>query len=75
MPKFGVNASPFNGIKLELGIILIVGVLIMLLIHFRVENIITQIVCLSAYGLAGMVWLLLRTRVILIRIQESSNKG
>jgi len=61
---FSVKASPFNPVKLELGYLLLVGVLLFLVIHRITEDPWQQIVVLFIYGLASMLWLVYRIRVV-----------
>jgi hypothetical protein len=61
---FTVAASPFNGVKLDLALIIIVGVVVWL-IHDRViENGFGQMLLLAGYGLCAMIWIVLKTRRI-----------
>lgn len=61
---FAVAASPFNAIKLELVIILIVGFLLWLLLNSITENDLTHVFILFVYGVSGAVWLSLRIRKV-----------
>lgn len=62
---FTVAASPLNGVKFELGIILCLAGLAWLLHDLLVSDVVLQLIGLAAYGLAGMLWIILRTRRIL----------
>jgi len=64
---FGVAASPFNGVKLELGICIILGILLWLGADSITINKDTQLLILLAYSLLGTIWLVVRTRVVLRR--------
>jgi len=70
---FSVSASPLNPVKLELVIILLVGLLLWLLLDSITENLSAQIAILFLYSVAGALWLLLRTRSIVSRIQKPSD--
>ncbi len=74
MKTFTVAPSPFNSVKFELGVILLVGLLLLLLLaHGRmIDAPRLQLLLLVAYGLIGMVWLLVRTRWILLRQQTAA---
>lgn len=61
---FGVEASPFNGVKLELGFVIIFGILIWLGIDFITPSIAKQLLLLTIYGIVGALWLIIRTRRI-----------
>ena len=62
---FGVAASPFNGVKFDLAIILIVAVLLLLVHAKLVADSFTQLLMLGGYGVAAMAWLMFRTRSVL----------
>ena len=70
-PKgFGVAASPFNGVKLELGICIILGVLLWLGAEFITADEGAQLMLLFAYSLLATAWLVLRTRAVLRRCES-----
>lgn len=61
-----VAPSPLNEIKLDLGIILVVGFLLLLLLQGRIlDGLSLQLLLLASYGLLGMIWIVVRTRRIL----------
>ncbi len=69
-PKgFGVAASPFNGVKLELGICIILGMLLWLGAESIIADEGTQLLMLLAYSLSSAIWLVLRTRAVLRRYE------
>ena len=70
---FSVNASPLNPVKLELVIILLVGVLLWLLVDSITKNQAAQIAILFLYGIVGALWLLYRTRSIVSRLQQPND--
>lgn len=71
-PKnFAVPASPFNLIKLELGIILVVGLLWVLIVGVVVNSPALQFVLFVVYGFGAMAWLVTRTSRVLQ--QHTSN--
>ncbi len=60
--SFTVAASPFNGVKFDLALVIIVG-LVVWLIHDRlIESGFGQMLFLAGYGLSAMVWLVAKTR-------------
>ena len=72
---FTVAPSPFNSVKFELGVILLVG-LLLLLAHGRViGSPRLQLLLLVTYGIIGMAWLIVRTRRILRRQQAAARPG
>lgn len=66
---FGVAASPFNGIKLELGFCVMLGVLLWLGANSITADEGAQLMLLLAYSLLSMVWLVVRTRALLRRFE------
>ncbi|NOX92684.1 MAG: hypothetical protein GXP18_09635 [Gammaproteobacteria bacterium] len=66
---FGVAASPFNGVKLELGICIILGMLLWLGADSITANEGTQLLILLMYSLSGTIWLVMRTRAVLHRCE------
>ncbi len=62
---FTVQASPFNAIKLDLALILVVGI-VLLIVHERlVDDQFGQLLVVAGYGLAAMLWIVMRTRHVL----------
>jgi len=59
---FTVAASPFNSIKLELAIILIIGFVFWLVLNSITNNELTHIALLFLYSSCGAIWLSLRIR-------------
>jgi hypothetical protein len=62
---FGVAASPFNGVKMELGFALFLGFLLWLAADSITASIATQLLLLVSYGLISAGWLVIRTRRVL----------
>ncbi len=62
---FSVSASPFNGVKLELGIIFILGALLWLGAHSIIASTGAQLLIFFGFGLLSALWLVARTRVVL----------
>lgn len=65
---FGVTASPFNAVKLELAILLILGLVLGLLLDSITHRDWVQIGILACYGVTAGGWILFRTRRVLSRI-------
>jgi len=59
---FGVAASPLNSVKLELGIILFVGLLLWLAVDSITADVASQLLILAFFGGGGALWLVIRTR-------------
>jgi len=63
-----VAPSPLNEVKLDLGVILAVG-LVLLLVQGRVlDNLLLQLLLLLSYGVLGMTWIIIRTRRVIAKI-------
>ncbi|MDH5327861.1 MAG: hypothetical protein OEZ68_06620 [Gammaproteobacteria bacterium] len=62
---FGVAPSPFNAVKLELGVILVLSLCVWLAAEFITANDFVQLLILSGFSVAATVWLILRTKVLL----------
>ncbi len=67
-----VAPSPFNAVKLELAVILIVGLLLWIAVDSITNSDVTQIVILLVFGVFGAAWLILRTHILLRRIQNQN---
>lgn len=67
---FTVAASPFNAVKLELVIVLIVGFVLWLVMHSITDNDLTHILILFLYSASGALWLSVRVRNV---SQQSSD--
>jgi len=59
---FTVSASPLNQVKLELGAILIIGLVLLLLIGFITDSMALQLGVLAFFGLTAMGWLVIRVK-------------
>jgi hypothetical protein len=57
-----------NEVKLELAIILVVGVLLLLAQGRIVDSLFVQLLVLVSYGVLGMLWIIVRARQVLRRI-------
>ena len=68
---FSVAASPFNGIKLELAIILIVGFVLWLVLDSITDNDLTHVAALLIYSCSAAAWLAWRVRSIVQQIEKS----
>lgn len=63
-----VAPSPLNEVKLDLAIILVVGMLLLLVQGRLMDGLPAQLLVLASYGVAGMLWIVVRTRKVLRRI-------
>lgn len=65
-----VAPSPLNDVKLDLGIILVVGGLLLLIQGRVVDNLALQFLLLLSYGLLGMLWIIVRVRRVMNRLDR-----
>lgn len=72
---FTVSASPLNGVKLELGIILFVALVLLPVVERISPRLSVQLLILSCYGVAAMLWLLLRTRRVVQSLEADTRQG
>ena len=73
-----VAPSPFNEVKLDLGVILAVGLVLLFVQSRALDSLLAQFLALGSYGLLGMLWIVVRTRCILARLareREASTHG
>lgn len=66
-----VAPSPLNEVKLDLGIILAVGVLLLLMQGRALESLSLQLLLLLSYGLLGMVWIVIRARRVMAQFNRT----
>ena len=60
-----IDPSPFNAVKLSLGVVIAVGVLLILATSRLTTSTLTQLLLLSTYGGIAAFWLVRRTRRVL----------
>lgn len=65
-----VAPSPLNEVKLDLGIILAVGLLLLLVQGWAVDGLPLQFLLLSSYGLLGMIWIVVRVRRVVAKLER-----
>jgi hypothetical protein len=66
-----VAPSPLNEVKIDLGIVLVVGSLLLLVVARISDDAWTQVLILLAYGLLGMIWIIVRVRLVVGGIERS----
>jgi hypothetical protein len=64
-PGFGVAASPLNGVKLDVGVILVLGALLLLVHSLLISGFWLQTGLLLSYGLGAAWWVMYRVRRIM----------
>lgn len=74
---FTVGASPFNGVKLDLGILLVIGGLLWLVHDRLIGAPLGQLALLSGYGLVAMGWIIYKTRRVIrsLAAEDRQNNG
>ncbi len=71
-----VPPSPLNPVKRELGVILVTGVFMLVGVGALGLDPVTEILVLLGYGVAGTVWVALRThRVLRARPRGEGRRG
>lgn len=65
-----VAPSPFNAVKLELAVIIIVGLLLWIAVDSITTSHVTQIVILLVFGVLSAAWLIFRTHLLLRRLEK-----
>ena len=70
---FTINASPLNPVKLELGGLLIVGLIVLIVTEFTLDSLTSQFLVLTGYGVFAMSWLIMRTRIIMKNNRENND--
>ncbi|MCC8986669.1 MAG: hypothetical protein LM523_03000 [Candidatus Contendobacter sp.] len=65
-----VAPSPLNEVKLDLGIILAVGGLLLLAQGRVLDSLLLQLLVLVSYGLIGLIWIVVRTRQVMAKLTD-----
>lgn len=65
-----VAPSPLNEVKLDLGIILAVGGLLLLAQGRVLDSLLLQLLVLVSYGFIGLIWIVVRTRQIMAKLTD-----
>jgi len=71
---FTVNPSPLNPVKLELGVIIILGTTLLLISDHLTKSKFGQLLILGGFGLIAMLWLVFRVRQVM-RLVETEKNG
>ncbi|NMQ18206.1 hypothetical protein E4P82_02745 [Candidatus Competibacter phosphatis] len=70
-----VAPSPLNEVKLDLGIILAIGVLLLLVQGRALESLSLQLLLLLSYGLLGMLWIVIRVHRIMAQFNHERERN
>ena len=73
-PLAGVPASPFNGVKLGLVLVLLSGVVLTVVVNRLAPSAGMQLAVLGGYGLGGMGWAVLAAWRILRQFRRGANE-
>lgn len=68
-----VQPSPLNGVKLDLAIIIISGLLLLIIIGTFTPAIWVQLLVLFVYGLLALGWLVYKTRRVIKNIAQTGS--
>ncbi len=71
---FAVSASPFNGVKLELSLVLVIGLILWLALERLFPHRVEAFFMLVGYSLLAAGWIILRVRKILKQTVDSEAK-
>jgi hypothetical protein len=71
---FGVAASPFNRVKMELGMAIFLGFVLWLAADSITASIATQLLLLVGYGLISAGWLVFRTRRVVQQLDVQNDQ-
>jgi hypothetical protein len=70
-----VAPSPLNEVKLDLGIILAIGVLLLLVQGRALESLSLQLLLLLSYGLLGMLWIVIRVHRVMAQFDRERERN
>ena len=70
---FAVAASPLNEVKLDLALLLVVGILLLIIEDKLIEQLAGQILLLSVYGLLAATWIIFRVKRVLAKHHQEQN--
>ncbi len=67
---FSVAASPFNGVKLEIALIIVVAIVLWFVVERLYPHRIEAFLLLGAFSLLAAGWIIMRARRVLKRVAE-----
>ena len=67
---FAVAASPLNEVKLDLALLLVVGIILLIIEDKLIEQLAGQILLLSVYGLLAATWIIFRVKRVLVKHEK-----
>ena len=72
---FAVAPSPLNEVKLDLGVILVVGLVLLLVQGRALDSLLLQLLLLLSYGVLGMTWIIVRTRRVVAKMTQERGRS
>lgn len=72
---FAVAASPLNEVKLDLGVILVVGLVLLLVQGRALDSLPLQLLLLLSYGVLGMIWIIVRARRVVAKMTQEREQS
>jgi F0F1-type ATP synthase assembly protein I len=72
---FAVAASPLNEVKLDLGVILVVGLVLFLVQERALDSLPLQLLLLLSYGVLGMIWIIVRARRVVAKMTQEREQS
>ena len=70
---FAVAASPLNEVKLDLALLLVVGIILLIIEDKLIEQLAGQILLLFVYGLLAATWIIFRVKRVLAKHQQEQD--
>ncbi len=71
---FSVPASPFNGVKLEIGVFACLGIILLILLESTSVSLLTELSVLAGFGLFVLVWVYVRAGRVYARLQAGEQR-
>ena len=72
---FAVAPSPLNEVKLDLGVILVVGLVLLLVQGRALDSLLLQLLLLLSYGVLGMIWIIVRARRVVAKMTREHGQS
>ena len=72
---FAVAPSPLNEVKLDLGVILVVGLVLLLVQGRALDSLLLQLLLLLSYGVLGMIWIIVRARRVVAKMTQERGQS
>ncbi|MCB1771346.1 MAG: hypothetical protein KDJ31_16855, partial [Candidatus Competibacteraceae bacterium] len=66
---------PLNEVKLDLGVILVVGLVLLLVQGRALDSLLLQLLLLLSYGVLGMIWIIVRARRVVAKMTQERGQS